>query len=212
MNNFIVFEGICCSGKTTTTKLLSERIKELGYETVYNHGAMTYTDLGKKFKKNLGKKDMPITVSYFFTDLIINTKNIIKPYLTKKNTIVLQDGYFDAITTYIKAYGDYIKTDYNIYDIPKAFVENDILIEPSLSVFCIPPFEIIKERMAQSKESPVHDFYRDNPEFFKIVYNELVNKANELEDNIIIDTSSDLSVEQGIDKILEFIKNKIEKE
>ena len=31
-------------------------------------------------------------------------------------------------------------------------------------------------------------------------------------DNIIIDTSSDLSVEQGIDKILEFIKNKIEKE
>ena len=66
--------------------------------------------------------------------------------------------------------------------------------------------------MAQSKESPVHDFYRDNPEFFKIVYNELVNKANKLEDNIIIDTSSDLSVEQGIDKILEFIKNKIEKE
>ena len=212
MNNFIVFEGICCSGKRTTTKLLSERIKELGYETVYNHGAMTYTDLGKKFKQNLGKKDMPITVSYFFTDLIINTKNIIKPYLAKKNTIVLQDRYFDAITTYIKAYGDYIKTDYNIYDIPKAFVENDILIEPSLSVFCIPPFEIIKERMAQSKESPVHDFYRDNPEFFKIVYNELVNKANELEDNIIIDTSSDLSVEQGIDKILEFIKNKIEKE
>ena len=195
MNNFIVFEGICCSGKTTTTKLLSERIKELGYETVYNHGAMTYTDLGKKFKQNLGKKDMPITVSYFFTDLIINTKNIIKPYLAKKNTIVLQDRYFDAITTY-----------------PKAFVENDILIEPSLSVFCIPPFEVIKERMAQSKESPVHDFYRDNPEFFKIVYNELVNKANELEDNIIIDTSSDLSVEQGIDKILEFIKNKIEKE
>lgn len=51
MNNFIVFEGICCSGKTTTCKLLSERINELGYETVYNHGAMTYTDLGKKFKK-----------------------------------------------------------------------------------------------------------------------------------------------------------------
>ena len=189
-----------------------EKINELGYEAIYNHGAMTYTDLGKKFKENLGKKDMPITVSYFFTDLIINTKNIIKPYLTKKNTIVLQDRYFDAITTYIKAYGDYIKSDYNIYDIPKAFVENDILIKPSLSVFCIPPFETIKERMDKSKESPVHDFYRDNPEFFKIVYNELVNKANELEDNIIIDTSSDLSVEQGIDKILEFIKNKIEKE
>ena len=60
--------------------------------------------------------------------------------------------------------------------------------------------------MDQSKESPVHDFYRDNPEFFKIVYNELVSKANESKENIIIDTSSDLSVEQGINKILEFIK------
>ena len=182
------------------------KINELGFEAVYNHGAMTYTDLGKKFKENLGKKDMPITVSYFFTDLIINTKNIIRPYLANNNTIVLQDRYFDAITTYIKAYGDYIKSDYNIYDIPKAFVENDILVKPSLSVFCIPPFEIIKERMDQSKESPVHDFYRDNPEFFKIVYNELVSKANESKENIIIDTSSDLSVEQGINKILEFIK------
>ena len=206
MNNFIVFEGICCSGKTTTCKLLIEKINELGFEAVYNHGAMTYTDLGKKFKENLGKKDMPITVSYFFTDLIINTKNIIRPYLANNNTIVLQDRNFDAITTYIKAYGDYIKSDYNIYDIPKAFVENDILVKPSLSVFCIPPFEIIKERMDQSKESPVHDFYRDNPEFFKIVYNELVSKANESKENIIIDTSSDLSVEQGINKILEFIK------
>ena len=43
-------------------------------------------------------------------------------------------------------------------------------------------------------------------EFFKIVYNELVSKANESKENIIIDTSSDLSVEQGINKILEFIK------
>ena len=206
MNNFIVFEGICCSGKTTTCKLLKEKINELGYDAIYNHGAMTYTDLGKKFKENLGKKDMTITVSYFFTDLIINTKNIIRPYLEKNDTIVLQDRYFDAITTYIKAYGDYIESDYNIYDISKAFVENDILVKPSLSVFCIPPFEIIKERMAQSKKSPVHDFYRDNPEFFRIVYNELIIKANESKENIIIDTSSNSSVEQGINEILEFIK------
>ena len=114
MKNFIVFEGICCSGKTTTCKLLKEKINELGYDAIYNHGAMTYTDLGKKFKENLGRKDMPITVSYFFTDLIINTKNIIRPYLEKNDTIVLQDRYFDAITTYIKAYGDYIESDYKI--------------------------------------------------------------------------------------------------
>jgi hypothetical protein len=61
--------------------------------------------------------------------------------------------------------------------------------------------------MAQSKESPVHDFYRNNPVFFRIVYDELVNRAKESEENIIIDTSSNISVEQGINRILEFIKN-----
>lgn len=150
---------------------------------------------------------MPITVSYFFTDLIINTQNVIKPYLVNKNRIVLQDRYYDAITTYIKAYGDYIHTDYNIYDIPEAFVENDILLKPALNVFCIPPFDTIQERMAQSKESPVHNFYRDNPEFLRIVYDVLVNRAKDSEENIIIDTSSNISVEQGINKILDFIKN-----
>lgn len=206
--NFIVFEGICCSGKTTLCNLLKEKLNHLGYDVIYNHGAMTYTELGKKFKKYLGKKDMPITVTYFLTDLIINTKNVIKPSLLTENLIILQDRYFDAITTYIKAYGDYIKLDYNIYDVPKALVDSDILIKPSLKVFCIPPFETINERMKQSKESSVHNFYRDNPKFLKYVYDELVNKASEFENNIIIDTSSSSSIEQGIDKILNFIQNK----
>ena len=62
MNNFIVFEGICCSGKTTTCKLLGEKLNELGYESIYNHGAMTYTDVGREFKEVTSKKDLPISV------------------------------------------------------------------------------------------------------------------------------------------------------
>lgn len=206
MNNFIVFEGICCSGKTTTCKLLSEKITELGYNPIYNHGAMTYTEIGKEFKKILGIKDMPISVSYFLTDLIINTQNVIKPYISTPNTIVLQDRYYDAITTYINAYGKYSKNDYNIYDIPKALIQNEIFVKPSLKVFCIPPFEVIIERMEKSKTSPVHDFYREHPEFHKIVYDELVEKAKETANSIIIDTSSEVSVNDGIEKILSFIQ------
>ena len=42
MNNFIVFEGICCSGKTTMCKLLHEKITKLwDYNVIYNHGAIT---------------------------------------------------------------------------------------------------------------------------------------------------------------------------
>lgn len=206
MNNFIVFEGICCSGKTTTCQKLSEKINELKLKPVYNHGAMTYTEIGKKFKKILGVKDNPITVSYFLTDLIINTQEVIKPLLEDSNTIVLQDRYYDAITTYINAYGKYSNSDYNIYDIPNALMQKDLLVKPSIEVFCIPPFEIIKERMEKSKDSPVHDYYRKNPKFLKIVYDELENKAKEYDNSIIIDTSSDISVNKGIEKILKYIQ------
>ena len=206
MNNFIVFEGICCSGKTTTCQKLTEKINELKLKPVYNHGAMTYTEIGKKFKKILGVKDNPITVSYFLTDLIINTQEVIKPLLEDSNTIVLQDRYYDAITTYINAYGKYSNSDYNIYDIPNALMQKDVLVKPSIEVFCIPPFEIIKERMEKSKDSPVHDYYRKNPKFLRIVYDELENKAKEYDNSIIIDTSSDISVNKGIEKILKYIQ------
>ena len=206
MNNFIVFEGICCSGKTTTCQKLSEKINELKLKPVYNHGAMTYTEIGKKFKKILGVKDNPITVSYFLTDLIINTQEVIKPLLEDSNTIVLQDRYYDAITTYINAYGKYSNSDYNIYDIPNALMQKDLLVKPSIEVFCIPPFEIIKERMEKSKDSPVHDYYRKNPKFLRIVYDELENKAKEYDNSIIIDTSSHISVNKGIEKILKYIQ------
>lgn len=206
MNNFIVFEGICCSGKTTTCQKLSEKINELKLKPVYNHGAMTYTEIGKKFKKILGVKDNPITVSYFLTDLIINTQEVIKPLLEDSNTIVLQDRYYDAITTYINAYGKYSNSDYNIYDIPNALMQKDLLVKPSIEVFCIPPFEIIKERMEKSKDSPVHDYYRKNPKFLRIVYDELENKAKEYDNSIIIDTSSDISVNKRIEKILKYIQ------
>ena len=207
MNNFIVFEGICCSGKTTTCNLLSKKINEIGeYKAIYNHGAMTYTDLGKKFKENLGKKDMPITVSYFFTDLILNTKNIIRPQLANTNSIVLQDRYYDAITTYINAYGKYCNKDYNIYRISDVLVENDVLLKPALNIFCIPPYETIIERMEKSKSSPVHDFYREHPKFLRLVYDELEKRAKETANSIIIDTSSVKSVNNGIEMILNFIK------
>lgn len=206
MNNLIIFEGICCSGKTTTCELLSKKITELGYTSIYNHGAMTYTETGKKFKKIIEIKDMPISVSYFLTDLIINTQNVIKPYLSDPNTIVIQDRYYDAITTYINAYGQYSNNDYNIYDIQDTLVQNGIFVKPLLKVFCIPPFEVIIERMEKSKTSPVHDYYRKHPKFFKMVYDELEKKAKESPDTIIIDTSSDVSVQNSIEKILEYLK------
>ena len=206
MNNLIVFEGICCSGKTTLCEKLSEKINAVGYQSIYNHGAMTYTDIGMELKQLLGKRDTTITTLYFFTDLILNTKNIIRPQLANTNSIVLQDRYYDAITTYINAYGKYCNKDYNIYRISDVLVENDVLLKPALNIFCIPPYETIIERMEKSKSSPVHDFYREHPKFLRLVYDELEKRAKETANSIIIDTSSVKSVNNGIEMILNFIK------
>ena len=85
-------------------------------------------------------------------------------------------------------------------------VENNILLEPSSNVFCIPPYETIIDRMEKSKNSPVHDFYREHPKFLKLVYDELKRKANECNNSIIIDTSSESSINDGTEKILNLIK------
>ena len=63
--------------------------------------------------------------------------------------------------------------------------------------------------MEKSKVSPVHDFYRKNPKFHKLVYEELIEKSKENYSNkLIVDTSSNDSIKEGIDYILKFISSK----
>ena len=205
MDNFVVLEGICCSGKTTTSRTLGEKITELGFQVVYNHGALTYTELGREFKDITVEKDFPITTLYYFVDLLVNTQNFIKPHLSTPNTIVIQDRYYDAITTYIKAYGDYCGRDCEIYHIPDVLIQENYLIKPTVIIFCIPPFEVIIKRMKESKTTTVHDYYRQHPRFLKMVYDELEKKANDCSGSIIIDTSSERSICNGIEKFLTLI-------
>lgn len=205
MGNLIVFEGVCCSGKTTTCRTLGEKLMELGYQVVYNHGAMTYTELGREFKELTVEKDVPITTLYYLVDLLINTQKLITPHLSTPNAIVLQDRYYDSITTYIKAYGEYRGRDCDIYRIPDVLMQENYLIEPTVTVFCIPPYEIIIGRMEETRMTKVHDYYRQHPRFLKMVYDELEKRANDSVGSIIIDTSSDRSICSGIEKILALI-------
>jgi thymidylate kinase len=205
MGNFVVFEGICCSGKTTICRMLGEKLMQLGYQVVHNHGAFTYTELGGEFKELTVEKDFPITTLYYFVDLLINTQKFIKPNLSTPNAIILQDRYHDSITTYIKAYGEYCGRDYDVYRVPDVLIQENYLIKPAVKIFCVPPYEIIIGRMEESKTTTVHDYYRQHPRFLKMAYNELEKKANDCVDSIIINTSSDSSIHNGIEKILTLI-------
>jgi len=200
--NFIVFEGVCCSGKTTICEIVKEKLSKKGHKVVYNHGAMTNTNQGRGFKELIKGKGVCISSLFYFVDLIINTQNFVKPSIADPSNIVLQDRYYDAITTYIGAYGKYCGRDYDIYRISDALLKEDYLVKPSAEVFCIPPFSIIEDRMAASKATCVHEYYRQHPSFLGMVYDEIEKKANDCLDSIIIDTSSDMSIGNGIVKIL----------
>lgn len=201
-NRMITLEGICCSGKTTFSNKLIEHVFELDLNGVYNHGAMTYTNLGREFYDTTSKMDTSISALYYFIDLIINTRDFIKPTLQQKDIVIVQDRYFDSITTYTNAYGIYFEKNYNIYRAAEVLLAEGYLIQPMIKVFCIPPYDVIVERMRNSKKTKVHDFYRAHPNFLKVVYDELKKKAYENCDAIVVDTSSDNSIGQAIDSIL----------
>ncbi len=69
--NFIVLEGICCSGKTTLAKRLLGELSN--YSTFYNHGAMTYSKLGREFYEKVENLDVPISALYYYADLICDS-------------------------------------------------------------------------------------------------------------------------------------------
>lgn len=201
INRFIVLEGICCSGKTTFSNRLINAFADSNIEAVYNHGAMTYTELGREFYDLTAKMDTSISAVYYFIDLIINTKEVLSPILKDTNKLILQDRYFDSVTTYTAAYGKYNNQNYNIYRIAQVLVDKGYLLVPEIRVFCIPPYDVVVERMNNSKSTKVHDFYRSNPEFLRYVYNELLDKAHSTSGALIVDTSSESSI-SSVQKII----------
>lgn len=208
MGVLIAIEGICCSGKTTITRLLAERLTIKGYNSIYNHGAMTYTPIGREFYEITANKNFGITTSFYIVDLIINIQTHIRPMIEENSrNVVLQDRYFDSITTYANAYGIYSKEDCDIYRIPEVLFGTNIVMNAQLKVFCIPPYDVIELRMINSKDSKVHSFYRNHPEFLHIAYNELLHIAKNTEDGIIVDTSNNDSVENALNEILLRIDN-----
>ncbi len=208
MGVLIAIEGICCSGKTTITQLLAERLILKGYNAIYNHGAMTYTPVGREFYEITTNKNFGITTSFYLIDLIINIQTHIRPLIEENSkNVVLQDRYFDSITTYANAYGTYFGEDCNIYRIPDVLFKAKIAMNAQLRVFCMPPYDVIKLRMTNSKDSKVHSFYRNHPDFLQIAYNELLYVAKNTEDGIIVDTSNNDSIENALSTILLSVDN-----
>lgn len=199
-NNFLVIDGMCCSGKSTLCNRLKFELEKEGFVCKYNHGALTYTPIGEKFKHIIQQgMEMPISTIYYLVDLIIDTKVKIEKDLY--DTLVLQDRYIDSISTFIKSYGTFVGKSYDIYEPMELLIKNRILLKPDVHIFCIPQFDIIRRRIANSKKTWLHDMYRNSETFCRVVYDEIVAKAQDTKDAIIIDTDSDYEITQKINII-----------
>lgn len=131
--SLIVFEGLDCSGKTTTIK---EILKQGNDQFVYNKGMGSDTVIGRISRR------FPSTFM-FFIELIYTLLTKVKPNLKKRKTI-LQDRYDISITSYVPLTDKW----YNrlIIKISKPFI-----IKPSaIAYFHLPLDERIK-RLKEKK-------------------------------------------------------------
>lgn len=203
MKRFIVVEGVCCSGKSTFCQFLQTHCDQIGVSAYYNHGAFTDTSTGRLLRKESEKKDYLLGASYYLSDLIINTQQVIKPAL--KSNIVIQDRYCDSISTFISAYGKCKNIDCNIDKMITELQNQQILLKPALTIYCVPAFETVIQRMSKSKHNLMHDYYSKNIKFLKSVYDENLNQACKTENVVIIKTDSFDEIENKIKPITQLI-------
>ena len=201
-SKFVVLEGVCCSGKTTLANRIIESFKE--EKIIYNHGSMSYSELGREFYTKVDELDIPISALYYYTDLLCDTRNSIVPKL-EEGYIVLKDRYYEYVNKYTNAYGDFHQQNLDIYRISEVLKLNQFLLEPAVKIYCIPPYDIILERMKKSKNTQVHEYYREHPDFNYMVYQELQKVAMNDKEAIIIDSSDELSIQKGMEKMSEIL-------
>jgi len=116
---FVVFEGLDCSGKTTTLNLVDEGLNKRGWNTIGFKGVASNTEFGKKIKDKY-------STFWFLVDLFLVTCRLIKPSL-KIRRIILQDKYHYYLQTYWPN-GLYIENQIWFWIFEKLACRPDLLI------------------------------------------------------------------------------------
>jgi thymidylate kinase len=200
LDNFIVIEGMCQSGKTTLARRLVDELSQQEHTVFYNHGALTYTTVGRAFTEVIDEMSIALSTSYYLADLVQDSTRNLLPKL-QANQVVIQDRYAKSIITYRRAFsqltGDYLE----IQPVVDLYLELELLIQPKLELFCLPPLDVIRGRMEKARETTVHRFYLDNPDFLELVYNQNRQSAVTSEHAICVDTTNPLNVDRAIDKV-----------
>jgi len=126
---FIVFEGIDGSGKTTTAKIVTDMLVEMGVPAIYTYEPYFYKDIIKNYVH-----DYILATALFSADRIRHVKEVIKPALDKGEWVIC-DRY--AESTWVYEYYCVLGAD---EEIVKNFIEATALIKPDVEfLFDIDP-------------------------------------------------------------------------
>lgn len=160
MLNFIVFEGICGTGKTTAA---TELCKKSNF--TYSKGGLITPALVKLSNA----LDYNFSDALYISDLIFKTNQLRK---LKSAKTVIQDKYGDSIIAFSNACCKIIGDNgYTINNQVKYLTENNILLKPNLYFYFYADKKIIIDRIKQTN-SKVHSFYLKNDHMIDIVLDE----------------------------------------
>ena len=178
---FIVLEGPDGSGTTLHTRLLYEKLIENGLDAISTFEP-TEGPQGSRIRKILSSNDPidPVKLQKMFVkDREWHIENVIEPAL-QKNKIVISDRYFHSTIAYGMALG-----------IDKEILENmnKKFIQPDLTFFLLPPFEVCSERMKRREKLDS----LEKEELQRVVYNNYLKMAEDDKSIAKIDTSGEKS-------------------
>lgn len=202
--DFIVFEGICKSGKSSTAKHIVDAMCSQ-IDITYNHGSFSYTEQGRFLKKIGDELPQNMADPLYVTDLTIQTIQHIRPAL-EQGKAVIQDRYTDSIISYSSAV---TRTDnsplFDIARLVRTYEDHHIFIRPKVCVYFFADRDILLHRMSRMI-TPIHLKYLQNPDLIDIVKQEFERLMVYREQNgtrVIWIDSGKVSFENVISQLLQ---------
>lgn len=203
---FISFEGIDGSGKSTIAKLVDEKLKSEGYETILTRepgGVKIAEDIRAIIlDKNNVNLDDHTEALLFAAARRQHLKEKIIPAL-KENKIVLTDRYIDSSLAY-QGGGKKLGVD-EVYKI-NIFATDNLL--PNLTIlFDMDPIDALK-RIDKNKNREVNRLDLETMSFYKTVRQTFLDLANKYPNRIkVVDASK--NIEEVFNDTMKLIEEKL---
>ncbi|SHF22768.1 Thymidylate kinase [Seinonella peptonophila] len=201
MGKLIVLEGICGSGKTTLSNKLISELTKRDVPCIYNHGAFTYSKIGRSFKEIASDYPIAKRTIYYISDLLQDYYNVIKPHLAN-DYVIIQDRYIDSIWVYNECIGMIDGQDYAVMEIFDHFQSFGLLPQPDSVIFCYCETKEIIKRLTSKPDSNIHSMYLNQPEFIGMMQTKYTEALSKRQGLIKIDTSEHYNVTSLVDRIL----------